>query len=997
MSAGNGSNGRTQYWRSLRQISDTPSYGQAAAHEFPEGASEPPEGISRRDVLVLLGASLSMAGLTACRRPVDKIVPYVNAPEEIVPGVPMQYATTMPFGTSAYGLVVESHEGRPAKIEGNTLHPSTQGSSNAWVQAATYGLYDPDRSRTPLRAGEASTWEEFLSAWGEIAQIHDGDAGAGLAILSESFSSPTLGRLNDQLRERFPRRRWAVYEPVSDENVLEGIGLVSGRPLQPIHHFERAEVILSIDSDFLVNDPESIRHGRGFADGRRLAAPGDTMNRLYAVESAFSATGAAADHRKALPSGRMGTFTAALAGALAARGLPLDLSGSAPGADEVGIDASWLSALAGDLLEHAGRGVIVAGAHLPAEVHAAVAVLNAALGNLGVTVTFHEPLNAVGSRRVGLAALARAMRDGTIRTLVILGGNPAYNAPADFDFASAMAEVEHTIHLSEQVNETSALAEWHLPRAHFLESWGDARAMGGPLSVIQPLIEPLFDGHSDMELVSLMATSEERSGHDLVRETWVRIFSGQTFDREWNRVLHDGVMIGSAAPPVTPEIGTRIRVSDLASPAANGLEIRFVPSYAVHDGRFANVGWLQELPDPATKLTWDNAALLAPATARELSVSNGDVVRLQYRDRSLELPAFVMPGQAAGTVVVALGYGRTAAGNVGNGVGVDAYVLRHSDAPDFDGGARLEKTGATYRLAGTQDHWVVDELGIEERQRRVGSLVRSGTLEEYRADPEFAAKYDPPHPPLESLWHEHGYDEGFQWGMTIDLNTCIGCNACVIACQSENNIPVVGKEQVTHGREMQWLRIDRYFSGSVDEPEEMLFQPVACMHCENAPCEQVCPVAATVHDGEGLNTMVYNRCIGTRYCSNNCPYKVRRFNFFNYTSTTPQLLQIAYNPDVTVRSRGVMEKCTYCTQRINRAKLDARLAGRELVDGELQTACQQACPTRAISFGNVLDRNSEVARLRQGNRAYEMLAELNNKPRTSYLAKIRNPNPDLEA
>jgi len=997
MSSRNGTHSPTRYWRSLRQLSDSPEYRQAAADEFPEGASESPEGLSRRDVLVLLGASLSMAGLTACRRPVDKIVPYVNAPEEIVPGIPMQFATTMPFGTSAYGLVVESHEGRPAKIEGNTLHPSTRGSSNAWIQAATYGLYDPDRARTPMHAGEASTWEGFRSAWNGIEAAHEADRGAGLAVLSESFSSPTLARVRRQLLERFPQARWVAYEPISDENVREAFRRAAGRDLHPVFHLERAKIILSIDSDFLVNDPESIRQCRGFADGRRLAAPGDSMNRLYAVESGFSATGAAADHRKAIPSGRMAAFTAALAGALASRGLPLDLAGNAPGADQAGIDAAWLSALAGDLHDHAGAGVIVAGAHLPAEVHEAVAALNAALGNVGVTVTFHDMADAVVSSRAGLVDLAGTMRDGKIRTLVILGGNPAYNAPADLDFASAMAKVEHTVHLAELANETSAAAGWILPRAHFLESWGDARALGGPLSVTQPLIAPLFDGRSDAELVALMATSEERSGHDLVRETWTEILSGLPFDREWNRILHDGVMIESAAAPVAPEMDTRIRVSELAAPAGEGVEIRFVPSYAVHDGRFANVGWLQELPDPATKLTWDNAALLAPATARELDVETGDVVRLHYRDRSLELPAFVMPGQAAGTVVVALGYGRTAAGRVGNGVGVNAYVLRHADAPDFDDGARLEKTGETYRLTGTQDHWVVDELGIEERQRRVGSLVRSGTLEEYRADPEFAAKLDPPHPPLESLWHEHGYEEGYQWGMTVDLNTCIGCNACVIACQSENNIPVVGKEQVGLGREMSWLRIDRYFAGSVDEPEEMVFQPVACMHCENAPCEQVCPVAATVHDREGLNTMVYNRCIGTRYCSNNCPYKVRRFNFYNYTATTPQLMQIAYNPDVTVRSRGVMEKCTYCTQRINRAKLDAKFAGTELADGDLQTACQQACPTRAISFGNLLDPNSEVSSLRQASRAYEMLGELNNKPRTSYLAKVRNPNPDLEA
>jgi len=981
------------YWRSLRQLSDGPAYREAATHEFREGASEPPEGISRRSVLTLLGASLSLAGLTACRRPVDKIVPYVNAPEEIVPGVPLNYATTMPFGTSAYGLVVESHEGRPSKIEGNPLHPSTLGSSSAWIQASLYELFDPDRSRSPMKGGEPETWEGFLAAWRELEVIHDDDLGDGLAILSEPFSSPTLWRLKELLLERFPWAWWVTDSPVNDENVYEGIRLATGAELQPVLHFERARTVLSIDSDFLVNDPEAVRHGRAFADGRRLASADDSMNRLYVVESGLTPTGAAADHRRALPSGRMSAFTAALAGELASRGLALDLAGAAPSAEEAGVDATWLGAVAGDLLDQRGAGMIVAGSHLPPAVHAAVTTLNAALGNIGVTVTFHELRDAALPSRSRFAELAGGLDN--VKTLVMLGGNPVYDAPADLDFAAALSGVETSIHLSAHVNETSKVATWHLPRAHYLESWGDARAVGGALSVTQPLIAPLFGAHSDAELLSLMATSEERSGRELVGETWDGI------DADWNEVLHDGVLGGSTLPPVTPEIGLGVPVGELAdsaAPAGAGgeLELRLMPSYALHDGRFANVGWMQELPDPATKITWDNAALLSPATARSLGIASGDVVRLSCRDRTLELPAFVQPGHADGTVTVPLGYGRTAAGSVGNGVGVNAYALRHSVAPYFDGGARLEKTGETHLLATTQDHWVVDELGIEERQRRVGSLVRSATLEEYRADPEFVTRQETPHPPLESLWSEHAYDEGFQWGMSIDLNACIGCNACTVACQSENNIPVVGKEQVTRGREMHWIRIDRYFSGAPDEPEEMLFQPVTCMHCENAPCEQVCPVAATVHDSEGLNTMVYNRCIGTRYCSNNCPYKVRRFNFFNYTKATPDPLKMTYNPDVTVRSRGVMEKCTFCTQRINRAKLDAKLAGREMADGDFQTACQQACPTRAIEFGNLLDPESKVLVSQQQGRAYKMLEELNNKPRTSYLAKIRNPNRALD-
>jgi molybdopterin-containing oxidoreductase family iron-sulfur binding subunit len=674
----------------------------------------------------------------------------------------------------------------------------------------------------------------------------------------------------------------------------------------------------------------------------------------------------------------------------------VELSAGAAPVSDAGVDSAWLSAVARDLLEHRGSGLIAAGLHLPATVHATVLALNSALGNLGVTVTLHEMPDASLSSRASLGELTAAMRQGVVSTLVILGGNPVYDAPVDLDFAAALSDVESTIHFSLGVNETTEKVAWHVPRAHFLESWGDARAVGGTLSVIQPLIAPLFDAPSDIEILALLASGEKHAGLELVRETWTGILAGVSFEREWHRVLHDGVLAGSATTPVVTEVSSLIEWRADA-PSADGFDVRFMPSYSVHDGRFANVAWLQELPDPATKLTWDNAALLSPASARSLGVDKGDVVRLTYRDRSLELPIYVLPGQSDDTVAVALGYGRTAAGRVGNGVGVNAYTLRHSDASGFDGGVRIEPTGEHRLLVATQDHWVVDELGIKESKRRVGSLLRTGSLDELRADPAFVARYEPAHPALESLWKEHSNDDVPQWGMTIDLNACVGCNACVVACQSENNIPTVGKEQVFRGREMQWIRIDRYFSGAVDELENVYFQPVTCMHCENAPCEQVCPVAATVHDDEGLNVMVYNRCIGTRYCSNNCPYKVRRFNFFNYTKDTPELLKMANNPDVTVRSRGVMEKCTFCTQRINRAKIDAKLANRTLEDGDILTACQQACPTRAIEFGNLRDADSKVARSQRQGRAYKMLAELNNKPRTSYLAKIHNLNPGLGA
>jgi molybdopterin-containing oxidoreductase family iron-sulfur binding subunit len=863
------------------------------------------------------------------------------------------------------------------------------------MQASLYGLFDPDRSRSPLRAGEPATLEAFATAWGEIVATHLADQGAGLAVLGEPFSSPTLARLKKKFAERFPQAMWVTYEPWSDENRLEGIRLATGGAYQAVQHFDRAAVVLSIDSDFLASEPESVRQARGFADGRRLASPGDTMNRLYVVESTLTATGVTADHRKPLPPSRMAAVTLALAGELAARGLALELTGGAPSATDAGIDPKWLSAVAQDLLAHRGSSLITAGSHLSPEVHANVLRINAALGNVGATLILHDLPDAALSSGAALADLTAAMSAGRVRTLVLIGGNPVYDAPADLDFATALAKVETTIHFSDHVNETTRGAKWHVPRAHYLESWGDARAAGGCASVVQPLIAPLFGAPSDVEFFALLAEGAPRPGLEVVRETWSEILAGRSFEREWNGVLHDGLLAGSDLPPLSPEIAARIEGRG-PGPRRDGPELRFMLSYAVHDGRFANVAWLQELPDPATKLTWDNAALVSPATARALGVEKkGDVVRLTCRERSLEIPAYVLPGQPDDVVTVALGYGRTAAGRVGNGVGFDAYRLRTSGAAGFDTDLRVEPTGASHLLVSTQDHWVVDQLGIDERERRLGSLVRSGTLDELHADPEFVTRFETPHPPLESLWHERPYDEGPQWGMTIDLNSCVGCNACVVACQSENNIPAVGKDQVFRGREMQWIRIDRYFSGYTDDPEGFYFQPVTCMHCENAPCEQVCPVAATVHDAQGLNVMVYNRCIGTRYCSNNCPYKVRRFNFYNFTKDTPELLKMAYNPDVTVRSRGVMEKCTFCTQRINRARLDAKLAGTKLADGDFQTACQQACPARAIEFGNLRDPGSKVAVLQAQGRAYKMLDELNNKPRTSYLARIHNPNPAL--
>jgi molybdopterin-containing oxidoreductase family iron-sulfur binding subunit len=1006
------------YWRSLDEIEDRPEFRTALEREFPEGASELPEGITRREMMTLLGASLSLAGLAGCRRPVEEIVPYVAAPEEIVPGIPRRYATTMPFRRSAYGVIVESHEGRPTKIEGNPAHPSTLGASSAVVQASILGLYDPDRSQSVTLKGQAKTWNEFVAAWSQLAAGHAADEGAGLAVLSESFSSPTLARLAAEFRARYPRATWATYDAVSDENRLAGLRQATGRDVDLLLRLDRAAVILCLDADPLLTDPEMIRHARGFASGRRAGTEGGAMNRLYAVEGVYSLTGAMADHRLRLPSAAIAPFLSALAARLGAGGT----GGSGAVA---GVDSRWIDALGKDLLANRGRSVIVAGERQPAAVHAAVCALNTFLGNTGATVSYYETRDAALPSVSSLGTLVAAMKSGAIQTLVVLGGNPVYDAPADLDFGGALAKVPHAIALGHGGDETSSRAEWHIPRAHYLESWGDTRAIGGTLSVVQPLILPLFGGRSAIEVLGLLAGGADRPGYDLVRETWTTILGEADFERAWNRVLHDGVLAGSELAEVVPETASdpltglatlaRERGAQAGAGAGGDLEVVFVPSPSLCDGRFANEGWLQELPDPLTKLTWDNPALVSPKTAEAIGASTGDRVRIEYSGRSLEIPLAILPGMADGVVALTLGYGRSRAGRIGSGVGFDTYTVRTSKSSGFDRGARVTRLGSRYPLSATQNHGSMEGRPI----------VRETSLAALRAQASRPAAEEGSHDapaghgggtqaapdagahggalgvfPEEthrfSLWKEHAYDQGHQWGMTIDLNTCIGCNACMTACQSENNVPVVGKAQVANGREMHWLRVDRYFSGEPTGSPDVVFQPVPCMHCEDAPCEQVCPVAATVHDGQGLNVMVYNRCIGTRYCSNNCPYKVRRFNFFNFTKDTPDILRLAMNPDVTVRARGVMEKCTYCVQRINRAKIDARLGGRTLQDGEVKTACQQACPASAIEFGDLRDGSSRVVRAKADPRNYSLLDELNTKPRTTYLSKVRNPNPDLE-
>jgi molybdopterin-containing oxidoreductase family iron-sulfur binding subunit len=869
------------------------------------------------------------------------------------------------------------------------MHPSSLGKSNIFMQASTLELYDPDRSDAVSQNGAEKTYNQFVTYWRNLYTKYLQNDGQGLAVVSRAISSPTIANLRETFLGEFPEAIWVAYEPVSDENFYTGIQQATGQRLHPVYRFESAQVILSIDHDFVMQENENVINAKRFADGRRVTSEQDSMNRLYAVEAAYTLTGGMADHRMRVKRGEMPAFVAQLVTAL--RGEGVDISGI-PSINTGGaqFDEKWVRELAIDLMTNTGQSLVVAGRSMPAVVHAMVYAINAGLESNGNTVEYYPLSDAITPDFAGFADLVGQMQNGEVETLFMLDANPVYNAPADLNFSDALSQVAGSVHLGLYYDETAEQAEWHVPMAHFLEAWGDTRAADTTPGISQPLIAPLFGGHSLAEFVNLMANGEDISGYDILRRNWQAVLGSANFQSGWNRIVHDGVYpngsLGTESP-VVDEASLSAAVNDFefaASGNQGDLEIIFEPSSALFDGRYANNGWLQELPHPVTKISWDNAAVMSPATAESLNLQNEEVIRISANGQSAEVPVWIVPGFADNTITLELGYGRESAGQVGNQVGFNVYGLRTAESLTFATGASVEKTGVKYSFSSTQDHWSLQERPI----------FREGTIEEYREHPDFVAEMFE-YPEARSLWEEHSYEEGYQWGMAIDLNVCTGCNACTIACQSENNIPIVGKEQVAEGREMHWIRMDRYFSGDVNDPD-MVVQPVTCMHCENAPCETVCPVNATVHDDEGLNVQVYNRCIGTRYCSNNCPYKVRRFNFFNYTKDIPEVQQIGQNPDVTIRTRGVMEKCTYCTQRIQRNKIQAQVEDRKLETDEVVSACQQTCPTDAIVFGDINDPESRVSQVKQQNRDYVMLGHLNTQPRTSYQAKIRNPNPALE-
>ena len=1006
--------GGRQYWRSLEELAETEQFQDYLHREFPRHASEWDASLDRRQFVQLMAASLALGGMAGCNfeEPPELIVPYVRQPERVVPGEPLYFATAMPQGDGAIGLLVESHMGRPTKIEGNPDHPSSLGATDAFAQASVLTMYDPDRSQTVRHLGNISTWETLLVELRAALAVQRQRGGAGLRILTEAFSSPTLGRQMEQLLEQFPEARWHVHEPVDRQRPTRAEA-VFGEEVHAVHQFDEANVVLSLDSDFLCQGPSSVRKARDFMSRRRVRGERAEMNRLYVVESTPSNTGAAADHRLPLAAGEIETFARQLAAALGvASEVATPARGGAaggrfnPAASEA--QRAWLAAVAGDLRSNEGRSLIVAGVNQPPIVHALVHAMNEALGNVGRTISYTQPLQTGPIDRIGtLAELTEDLAADRVELLLIVGGNPVYTAPVDLDFAAELRKARLAVHLNLYNDATSLLCHWHVPQSHFLETWSDVRAYDGTASIMQPLIAPLYQSRSAHELLSGIVDPVVQSSYDAVRDTWQAHYDDldetdfPEFEGFWESALHAGVIPETAFSPreVQADLTAELLERPQGGLSPDDLELIFAPDPNLWDGRYANNGWLQELPRPLTKLTWDNAALISPVLAEAEGLRNEDVVKLTYAGRTLEMPVWVLPGQPERSVTVHLGFGRQDAGRVGNGVGFNAYELRTRRRPWFGWGLEIEKTSRRFPLATTQDHHSMEGRDI----------VRSGTLEQYKTSPDFAHAHVHFEGAPPSLYPEYPY-EGHAWGMAIDLTTCVGCNACVVACQAENNIPIVGKAGVMRGREMHWLRIDRYFAGDLDNPK-VLYQPMLCQHCEKAPCEVVCPVAATTHSPEGLNEMTYNRCVGTRYCSNNCPYKVRRFNFFDYTAVSEPVEKMQHNPDVTVRSRGVMEKCTYCVQRINQARIDAKIrdvdaragapADAELStavripDGAIVTACQQACPTQAIVFGDQNDPTTAVSQLKALPLNYGVLAELGTQPRTTYLAQLSNPHPDL--
>jgi Fe-S-cluster-containing dehydrogenase component len=944
--------------------------------EFAPGAGEWAEGLSRREFLRLAGATLALAGLSSCtKQPLERIVPYVKQPEIVIPGKPLRFATATQFGGFGQGLLVTGYEGRPTKIEGNPTHPASLGATTVWAQADILDLYDPDRAQTVTTGGAIKSVADFWDALNLAIEPLRSNGGVGFRILTEPIGSPTLVAQLARVFERFPEAGWCIWDPLGRDNIGDS---------EVICDFSKAKIVVAFDSDFLYAHPYALRYARDFANARRLFEPdGARMNRFYAAEPTPTITGSNADHRIAVASSDILPLAQKIAGEL---GLGLTATEDAGNED-------WINAVVRDLKANGGQSVLLAGETQPPELHALIAQMNVALGNTGRTISATPALSLPGNQ-IAFRDLVEEMQYGAVKLILILGGNPRYDAPIDFNFADAFNKVKLRVHHSVYFNETSRHSHWHVPAAHFLESWSDTRAFDGSVSIVQPLIEPMYAGVSTHEILETLNERSPRTAYEIVRDHWSSQQPASDFEAKWRKALSDGVVgelkpgsLGGAADSITPAPSSADSTLQPFNDSTPELEILFRPDVSVRDGRYANNGWLQELPRQFSSLTWDNAALISPSLAESKHLESGDVIELTFRGRKLRAPVWIQPGQAKNSITLPLGYGREIVGRVGRNVGFNSYALRTSDALWFANGLTIQKTGDRHWLVNTQHHHDVTGRGI----------LHDGTLAGFLADPHCAQKPEQLPPMDYTLYDPKEYPyNSYKWGMVVDLNVCIGCHACTIACQAENNIPVVGKQQVGLHREMHWIRVNTSYSGSKDNPR-ITHQPVPCMHCENAPCELVCPVGATVHDNEGLNIQIYNRCVGTRYCSNNCPYKVRRFNFLEYNNGLSPSVKLVKNPDVTVRSRGVMEKCTYCLQRINAARITAELEQRKIRDGEIVPACAQVCPVEAITFGDMNDPRSRLIRLKRSPLNYSMLGELNTQPRTSYLAKLRNLSPESKA
>jgi len=1018
-------------WRTLEDKDRSPEELKRLAEEESPGGFvtdlvSPKQLVSRRAFVQGSSIAALAAGLQGCvRRPESEIYPYSKAPEHIIPGVPAHYATVTSRGRDALGVLVTSHDGRPTKVEGNPIHRRSGGATDVRGQAYVWDLYDPDRSQSPAkRKGGAlvdASDEEVDKLFESLIAKHEKDEGAGLRFLSRVTNSPTLRRMRDKTLARFPKAKFYTYSPVNDDHARVGSMIAFDEPRYSVFNLSQAKAIVSLGSDFLGSDPGAAWNGRQFGFTRaRVTQPDEVTSRLYVVETNYTATGSLADHRLRLPPSQIERLTYLLAIEVEKRGAPklAPVVAALGNVQSDGIDMTFVTALADDLVENKGSGAVIAGELLTGPAHAVVHAINDALGNAGRDkrrpVKVSVPIDPTDvPSRTSISELSA--EKGSIQTLVILDGNPVYDAPADLGLAALLADESLTsVHVSSHRDETSQQTTWHVPLAHELEAWGDQEALDGMVTIQQPLIAPLYGGRNPIELLAVFAGEETTKANELVRATHdptltglAKVFGGLgavpdsvSADGVWRGALNVGYLVASQPRDISvnfARVAEALEPLDSTSqPSVGEIEVKFEPDPALWDGKHANNLWALELPDPMTKIVWDNPALISPATARDLGVKNGQMVRFSKGDRSVEVPVWVLPGHADSSATLHLGWGRTAAGRYGNGKGFDVFPLRTSEGMDFATGVKVEALSEEYRLVQTQTH-----------DRMEGRPIAiDATVDEYRSEPDFASyrSVDPVSTP--PLWKQQDYSEGHQWGMVIDLNSCSGCNACVIACQAENNIPVVGKFEVERGREMHWLRIDRYFVGDDENDPQVAVQPLTCQQCEEAPCENVCPVNATVHSPEGLNDMVYNRCVGTRYCANNCPYKVRRFNYlswhgylddkFGWYKDFPESRKLQFNPNVTVRMRGVMEKCTYCVQRIEEGKIAAKREKRELKDGDIMSACQQVCPTLAITFGDLNDPKSRVSVAAAVNRSYKLLPEIGTRPRTSFLARIRNPNPKLK-